>query len=594
MPKRLLLIFAMISILLAGCGSSPQEDFERRVGQAMKVPASNPTATSPMGSLRRVAMSAANTNDPTSITPDQLFDWAEATYPQFFPSREKTLTWSVYQFRYYKDTDVYLAVENGAKVVALGKPTNGALIELGSLIDYRCKVSLPNCKVPIESPIYSQQIPALDITTIKEEFALIDLGSAWALYLGRSGGINDPEISTDPKSQIWVWTGSLWKETLDQASKVQGWVNNIIISDFNGDQRLDIALIDHGREVRVSPEIGGGFPGHGLDLLVQGPNLTWTSRPITEFPAFYHASSGSVDITGDGLPDIAVGVLGLGGRISWAVNNRGLDPSHLTGVALFQSDPSGNWREVSKDYLPREFTNQGVTYDKATNTWLNITRPTWYSGYGSASLIKQPQGVDLIVTSEREIVILRQSQAGEKFQVTQRIIYALTDQRIGSTQLADWNQDGTTDILLNVETENTQTDKQISTKVIILTYHQGQYIDRTLQLLGSNTITRNWQAKPMSGASKDTFQLIDITGDGRPDLVWAMSWGTIDQYKSGIRIWKDGAYSSVQGQELAWMDLPRDWVFRPALGDLNRDGRTDLVIIRDLDSKTSEIVWKYQ
>ena len=141
MRKRLLLIFALISTLLAGCGASTQEDFERRVGQAMRAPDSDPTATSPMSSLRRVAMSAANTNDGTSITPDQLFDWAEATYPQFFPSREKTLTWSNYQFRYYKDTDVYLAVENGAKVVALGKPTANKIVVLGVVEDFYGQVS---------------------------------------------------------------------------------------------------------------------------------------------------------------------------------------------------------------------------------------------------------------------------------------------------------------------------------------------------------------------------------------------------------------------------------------------------------------------
>ena len=136
MPKRLLLIFAMISILLAGCGSSPLEDFERRVGQAMRAPVSVPSAALPMGSLRRVAFSAPTGSDSESITPDQLFDWAEATYPQFFPSREKTLTWSNYQFRYYKDTDVYLAVENGTKVVALGKPTGNEVVVLGEINNF--------------------------------------------------------------------------------------------------------------------------------------------------------------------------------------------------------------------------------------------------------------------------------------------------------------------------------------------------------------------------------------------------------------------------------------------------------------------------
>ncbi len=144
MHKCLLLTYTVITLLLAGCGSSPQEDFERRVGQAMRSPASDPTFTSPMGSLQRAAMSAPTGSDSESITPDQLFDWAETTYPQFFPSREKTLTWSVYQFRYYKDTDVYFAVENGNKVVVIGKPTNGALIGLGSLSHFIDSVGRQN------------------------------------------------------------------------------------------------------------------------------------------------------------------------------------------------------------------------------------------------------------------------------------------------------------------------------------------------------------------------------------------------------------------------------------------------------------------
>ena len=166
MSKQWLLATISITLLLAGCGSSPQEDFERRLGQAMRSPASDPTFTSPMGSLRRVAMSAANTNDTSTITPDQLFDWAEATYPQLFPSREKTLTWSNYQFRYYKDTDVYLAVENGAKVVALGKPTGGRLLQFGEITAFASEVAKTKAafKVhPIElldiEPLYAEICP---------------------------------------------------------------------------------------------------------------------------------------------------------------------------------------------------------------------------------------------------------------------------------------------------------------------------------------------------------------------------------------------------------------------------------------------------
>ena len=133
MRKLWMMLFALIALILTACGSSPQEDFAQRLGQAMKAPVVDSTPTTVLTNMRRVALASANVADTPSITPDQLFEWAEATHPQLFPTKEKTLTWSVYQFRYYKDTDVYLAVENGQKVVALGKPTGGTLLELGAM-----------------------------------------------------------------------------------------------------------------------------------------------------------------------------------------------------------------------------------------------------------------------------------------------------------------------------------------------------------------------------------------------------------------------------------------------------------------------------
>ena len=136
-----MMLSALIALMLTACGSSPQEDFAQRVGQAMKSPTSDPSVATPLVNMRRVALAAPDTADTPAITPDQLFDWAEATYPQFFPTKEKTLTWSVYQFRYYKDTDVYLAVENGKQVVALGQPTGNHLVPLGQLSSYHTIVT---------------------------------------------------------------------------------------------------------------------------------------------------------------------------------------------------------------------------------------------------------------------------------------------------------------------------------------------------------------------------------------------------------------------------------------------------------------------
>ena len=139
-----LLIAALFTMFVAACGPTPEETFAKRIGLAEIDKVANrdvPIDTLGFGSIsiqgKRRALSLPS-RLPTP-TPDELFDWAEKRFPEIFPSREKTLEWSSYKFRYYPTVDLYLAVD-ASSVLALGKPTNGAVLNLGSIADFAALV----------------------------------------------------------------------------------------------------------------------------------------------------------------------------------------------------------------------------------------------------------------------------------------------------------------------------------------------------------------------------------------------------------------------------------------------------------------------
>jgi photosystem II stability/assembly factor-like uncharacterized protein len=67
---------------------------------------------------------------PTASDWDRIFDWAEATYPQFFPGHVATQAIAGYQARYYAGTSTYLGALDG-KLYVHG-PAFGGLLYVGT------------------------------------------------------------------------------------------------------------------------------------------------------------------------------------------------------------------------------------------------------------------------------------------------------------------------------------------------------------------------------------------------------------------------------------------------------------------------------
>ena len=92
---------------------------------------------------RRAALAAAAVQTP-ALTVTELFDWAEQTYPQFFPSHRANLTLGPYTYRYYASTQNHVAVA-GEDVYIQGPVSGGGLVYVGTVSSFACIVHAAQC-----------------------------------------------------------------------------------------------------------------------------------------------------------------------------------------------------------------------------------------------------------------------------------------------------------------------------------------------------------------------------------------------------------------------------------------------------------------
>lgn len=83
----------------------------------------------------------------TTLRPDNLFDWAEKTYPQHFPGHANSQIAAPYLYRHYPTTGNYVGVD-GQNVYVLGPVSGGTLSRVGSLTDFTCYVTPNDCPSP--------------------------------------------------------------------------------------------------------------------------------------------------------------------------------------------------------------------------------------------------------------------------------------------------------------------------------------------------------------------------------------------------------------------------------------------------------------
>lgn len=139
------LAWVAIACGLVACGGAePQAAAavaSNGVGALQAVTSSHPALEAHLAARERRRILAAVRAIPSA---DALFDWAERTYPQFFPSHRASQTAAPYTYRYYPETGNYLGID-GEAVVALGPISGGQVLTVGTRSDFACQVSPMAC-----------------------------------------------------------------------------------------------------------------------------------------------------------------------------------------------------------------------------------------------------------------------------------------------------------------------------------------------------------------------------------------------------------------------------------------------------------------
>lgn len=344
------LVVSIGMTLLAGCGSGNTSS-AALAGTWAAMPGVVPTAAIATASDRD-RMNALGvvltTPDPAA---DQLLNWAEINFPQFFPSHGTTLLEGPWVYRSYMQTGVLLGI-NAGEVYVTGGPFGGPLLKVGRVGDlvtppiavkrssYENKLLAGAMLGPIEKPWPAVKLVASE--EITAGIALADFFQDGTLSaVAFSGTFNNPAGPATlagrayffrRESGKWVdRTGLLLK---DQTGCISP--RKALVADFNGDGRPDVFASCTGYDDLVD----GKLPGEAPRLLQSQPDGTYRNVPFG-FSCYCH-SAAAVDMSGDGHADLVVQDNALEGIVYFRNNRDGTFTMDRTRVPGHEPGHGGN------------------------------------------------------------------------------------------------------------------------------------------------------------------------------------------------------------------------------------------------------------
>jgi hypothetical protein len=108
--------------------------------------------TQPAASAAPQPQQFAAAPTPNVLDANALFDWASAHYPQYFSGSYQAGVSGVYTYRYYAATGNYVGVDSTNHWAwVLGPVSGGALLAVGTMSSFECKVFPANCPTPMPS-----------------------------------------------------------------------------------------------------------------------------------------------------------------------------------------------------------------------------------------------------------------------------------------------------------------------------------------------------------------------------------------------------------------------------------------------------------
>lgn len=318
----------VLALVLAGCGGGEPASFSA-------IP--NPTAVAASPQRADLAAAPSPYGQATPIdAAEQLMNFGEASFSEYFPPHQLTRTFLRYHYRFYEQTRIYLAVaidvlpgdelvEGGVYIMGGqfgGTPryfgvvssiitTTPTLARPTSYANTK-NIGLPRIKFP---PFIAQ--PAAWGAAVFFHTGTVDLFTAKPNYHLTS---SFESVNSDPNAhsdlQFWRQPGD-GTSTLLATYKGCLHPRKALVADFNQDGWPDVFVACHGYDAPVN----GLFPGEKNTLLLSNGQDGFTvseAGPV----GFYHGAA-AADVDGDGYPDVVVAnFMNPGASVHFLMNQR--------------------------------------------------------------------------------------------------------------------------------------------------------------------------------------------------------------------------------------------------------------------------------
>lgn len=151
---------AGVMALLVACGGGEAEAPSASSPLHLKAPTAAPAGFPVQATMRPTLALRADAAPRRMPSAGELFDWAERTYPAYFPSHRANQSLSPYVFRFYPETGNYVGLD-GDTVMILGPLSGGVLLVVGRVSDFACQVVPAECNTaPVASAGAPQSVVA--------------------------------------------------------------------------------------------------------------------------------------------------------------------------------------------------------------------------------------------------------------------------------------------------------------------------------------------------------------------------------------------------------------------------------------------------
>lgn len=376
-------------------------------------------------------------------------------------------------------------------------------------------------------------------------------------------------------------TASVFVNTPD----VQGWVNDTLVYDFNGDDKNDILFIDHGREVGTTP-----YEGFFNTLYLSSTTgLLNQTTGIEQTRSFWHGAQNAADVDGDGDLDFAAAALAA------------------EIVDIFINDGSGRFSNESTsrlpDYVTQWQTSSGQPIAPGTVAFLDA------NGDGFDDLITAPYANSFPDFQEATNFHILLNDGQGNFTAGDIVLDAraagLPDYYgYQSVHVGDFDGNGLDDFIAvaEVNTGISGADPRLGSYV---SYYkqtsEGIFSDVTSQSFSNNFISAvNFSIDPLNNHALNELMLGDVDGDGDIDLMHPYFRGRPEDLSTTIYVNNNGVFSPFSedasfaaaennlGQSFPQIDSGSS---RTLLGDVNNDGVADVIslssVFNSVESSTT-------